>query len=170
MLKDGEVQQVGSPGEIYNAPANLFVADFMGSPSMNLLKGRVAKNGGAAAITFAAEGGAPVTLAAPTGVDIGHLKDGDAVILGIRPEAISDLQSVDRSAKTVATLDAPVEIVEPAGSDTFVVTRIAGQEITARMRADTDLKPGQVAPFAFNMDKAVLFDPQSGNRLGNRIG
>ncbi len=82
VLKDGEVQQVGTPGEIYNAPANLFVADFMGSPSMNLLKGRVAKNGGAAAITFAADGGAPVTLAAPTGVDIGHLKDGDAVILG----------------------------------------------------------------------------------------
>ena len=165
VLKDGEVQQVGSPGEIYNAPANLFVADFMGSPSMNLLKGRVARNGGAAAITFAAEGGQPVTLAAPTGVDIGHLKDGDAVILGIRPEAISDLQSVDRNAKIVATIDAPVDIVEPAGSDTFVVSKIAGQEITARMRADTDLKPGQTAPFAFNMDKAVLFDPQSGNRI-----
>jgi multiple sugar transport system ATP-binding protein len=166
VLKDGEVQQVGSPGEIYNAPANLFVADFMGSPSMNLLEGRVAKNGGAAAIAFAAEGGSPVKLAAPTGADISHLKDGDAVILGIRPEAVSDLQSVDRSAKNVASIDAPVEIVEPAGSDTFVVTRIAGQEITARMRADTDLRPGQVAAFAFNLDKAVLFDPQSGNRIG----
>jgi multiple sugar transport system ATP-binding protein len=171
VLKDGEVQQVGSPGEIYNTPANLFVADFMGSPSMNLLKGRVARNGGAAAIAFAAEGAAPVTLAVPTGVDLSHLKDGDAIILGVRPEAVSDLQSVDRNAKTVASVDAPVEIVEPAGSDTFVVTKIAGQEITARMRADTDLKPGQVAHFAFNMDKAVLFDPQTGNRVGgNRIG
>jgi multiple sugar transport system ATP-binding protein len=165
------VQQVGSPGEIYNTPANLFVADFMGSPSMNLLKGQVAKNGGAAAITFSAEGGSPVKLAAPTGADISHLQDGAAVILGIRPEAVSDLQGVDRSAKNVASIDAPVEIVEPAGSDTFVVTRIAGQEITARMRADTDLRPGQVAAFAFNLDKAVLFDPQTGNRLGgNRIG
>jgi len=138
----------------------------MGSPSMNLLEGRVARNGGATSITFAAEGGPPVTLAVPTGADVGHLKDGDAVILGIRPEAVSDLQSVDRNARTVATFDAPVEIVEPAGSDTFVVTRIAGQEITARMRADADLKPGQVVPFAFNLEKAVLFDPQSGNRIG----
>jgi multiple sugar transport system ATP-binding protein len=166
VLKDGEVQQVGSPGEIYNTPANLFVADFMGSPSMNLLKGRVARNGGAAAITFAAEGAPSVTLAAPPGADIGGLKDGDAVILGVRPEAVGDLQSIDRNAKTVAGLDAAVEIVEPAGSDTFVVTRIGGQEITARMRADTDLKPGQVAHFAFNMDKAVLFDPASGSRIG----
>src|SRR5882757_7547641 len=79
VLKDGELQQVGTPGEIYNAPVNLFVADFMGSPSMNLLKGRVAKNGGAAAITFAAEGASPVTLAVPTGVDISHLQDGAAV-------------------------------------------------------------------------------------------
>src|SRR5690242_9770970 len=94
VLKDGEVQQVGSPGEIYNTPANLFVADFMGSPSMNLLEGRVAKNDGAASITFGAEGAPPVTLAAPTGADISHLTNGDAVILGIRPEAVSDLQSV----------------------------------------------------------------------------
>ncbi|GAB2177484.1 ABC transporter ATP-binding protein [Dongia sp. agr-C8] len=166
VLKDGEVQQVGSPSEIYNTPANLFVADFMGSPSMNLLKGRVVKNGSGAAIAFAADGAPPVTLAAPTGANIGLLRDGDAVILGVRPEAVGDLQSIDRNARTVAGVDAPVEIVEPAGSDTFVVTRIAGQEITARMRADTDLRPGQVAHFAFNMDKAVLFDPASGNRIG----
>src|SRR3954451_24288288 len=73
VMKDGEVQQLGTPGEIYNAPANLFVADFMGSPSMNLLEGRVAKNGSAASITFAADGGPPVTLAAPTGADLSHL-------------------------------------------------------------------------------------------------
>ena len=165
VLKDGEVQQVGSPGEIYNTPANLFVADFMGSPSMNLLKGRVARNGSGAAIAFAAEGGSPVTLAMPAGAALGHLQEGAAIILGIRPEAVSDVQSVDRNARTVATFDAPVEIVEPAGSDTFVVTRIAGQEITARMRADADVRVGQDHAFAFNMEKAVLFDPDTGNRI-----
>src|SRR5690349_16664329 len=107
VLKDGEVQQVGSPGEIYNTPANLFVADFMGSPSMNLLEGRVAKNGSGTGITFAANGSTPVTLAAPTGADLSRLQDGAPVILGIRPEAVSDVQSVDRNAKTVATFDAP---------------------------------------------------------------
>jgi multiple sugar transport system ATP-binding protein len=55
--------------------------------------------------------------------------------------------------------------VEPAGSDTFVVTRIGGKEVTARMRAETMVQPGETIPFAFNLDKALLFDPASGARL-----
>ena len=64
------------------------------------------------------------------------------MIFGIRPEAVNDPESIDRNAKSVATFDANVEIVEPAGSDTFVVTHIAGKEVTARMRADTDVRVG----------------------------
>ena len=82
------------------------------------------------------------------------------MIFGIRPEAVNDSDSVDRNAKSVAKFDAMVEIVEPAGSDTFVVTRVAGKELTARMRADTDVRVGQSHAFAFNLDKAVLFDPR----------
>ena len=62
--------------------------------------------------------------------------------------------------------DCLVEVVEPAGSDTFAVTRLAGVEVIARMRADADVRPGQMAPFAFNMEKAVLFDPETKRRLG----
>jgi multiple sugar transport system ATP-binding protein len=58
-----------------------------------------------------------------------------------------------------------VEIVEPAGSDTFVVTRAAGKELTARVRADTQLRIGENHTFAFNLDKAVLFDPQTSRRI-----
>ena len=71
--------------------------------------------------------------------DAGRLADGATVIFGIRPEAVNDPESVDRNAKSVATFDADVEIVEPAGSDTFVVIHVAGKEVTARMRADTDV-------------------------------
>jgi multiple sugar transport system ATP-binding protein len=165
VLKDGVLQQVGTPSEIYNTPANLFVADFMGSPSMNLLRGKVAKNGGTAAIVFQRGGDAPIALAVPPAADIGRLADGAEVILGIRPEAVSDIEGVDRNAKAVTTFDSTVEIVEPAGSDTFVVTKIAGQDVTSRMRSDADVRVGNTHAFAFNLDKAVLFDPASTRRI-----
>ena len=65
------------------------------------------------------------------------LSDGMKVIFGIRPEAVNDNESIDRDARSVATFDAKVEIIEPAGADTYVVTRAAGKELTARMRAET---------------------------------
>ena len=131
VLKDGELQQVGTPYEVYNSPANLFVADFMGSPSMNLLEGKVARANGAVRIVLARAGDAePIVMPAPSSADASKLQDGGAVILGIRPEAVSDSESVDRNSKSVATFDALVDIVEPAGSDTFVVTKIAGKEVT----------------------------------------
>ena len=165
VLKDGELQQVGTPGEIYNTPANLFVADFMGSPSMNLLRGKISKNGAAASIVFEGAGAAPIRLATPPNTDASRLADGAEVILGIRPEAVSDPESVDRHAKSVTTFDATVEIIEPAGSDTFIVTKIAGQDLTARMRSDVEAKVGKTHAFAFNLDKAVLFDPATTKRI-----
>jgi multiple sugar transport system ATP-binding protein len=165
VLKDGELQQVGSPHEVYNSPANLFVADFMGSPSMNLLEGKVTRSSGAPAIVLQRKDHPPLVLAAPPSADAGKLTEGAKVIFGIRPEAVNDPESIDKNARTVSTFDANVEIVEPAGSDTFVVTHIAGKEVTARMRADADVRPGQNHKFAFNLDKAVLFDPVSTRRI-----
>ena len=165
VMKDGELQQVGSPSEIYNRPANLFVADFMGSPAMNLLEGRIARANGAASVVVERAGAEPIILSAPPSADASRLTDGTAVILGIRPEAVSDLEGLDRNARTVAKFDATVEIVEPAGSDTFVVTRIAGKEVTSRMRADADVQVGKSHAFAFNLDKAVLFDPRTTRRI-----
>jgi multiple sugar transport system ATP-binding protein len=165
VLKDGILQQVGTPSEIYKYPANLFVADFMGSPSMNLMSGNVARANGAASIILAGAGGAPITLPAPRSVDVAKLVDGRPVIIGIRPEAITDRDGADRQSTGISMVDALVEVVEPAGSDTFVVINIGGKEVTARMRAETELQPGQMVPIAFNLDKAILFDPTSGVKL-----
>src|ERR1700722_1756926 len=165
VLKDGELQQVGSPHEIYNSPANLFVADLMGSPSMNLIEGKVSKTNGAASIVIPRGGAEPIAFAAPLSADPGKLIDGAKVIFGIRPEAVNDKGGIDRGARSVATFDAKVEIIEPAGADTYVVTRAAGKELTARMRADTDVRIGQSHVFAFNLDKAVLFDPATTRRI-----
>ena len=172
VLKDGELQQAGSPNEIYNMPNNLFVADFMGSPAMNLIEGKVVSDNGGAKIVLDRKDHAPIVIPAPASTDASKLAEGGKVIFGIRPEAVNDREGIDRSAKSVATFDAKVEIVEPAGSDTFVVTHIAGTELTARMRVDTDVRVGESHVFALNLDKAVLFDSQTTRRIwssGSRL-
>ena len=71
----------------------------------------------------------------------------------------------NREGTAAVQADCLVEVVEPAGSDTFVVTRLGGVEVIARMHADAVIRPGEQAPFAFAMGKAVLFDPETGQRL-----
>ncbi|MFO1149998.1 MAG: ABC transporter ATP-binding protein [Alsobacter sp.] len=165
VLKDGEVQQVGTPSEIYNRPANLFVADFMGNPAMNLMEASVQSEGGRTVLSLTREGDGAIRLPVPASVQAGGLGEGRKVILGIRPEAITDQDGADRNSSAIEVVESLVEVVEPAGSDTFVVTHIAGKEVTARMRADAEVKAGTRLPFAFNLDKAVLFDPGTGLRL-----
>ena len=165
VLKEGVLQQVGTPFEIYSNPSNLFVADFMGSPSMNLISGKVAQATGHATIMLERVDGSPIELPVPRTANSSVLTNGRGIIMGIRPEAITDLDGADRHSNGVTVVDARVDVVEPAGSDTFVVTRIGGKEVTARMRAETMVQPGQTIPFAFNLDKALLFDPMSGARL-----
>jgi len=165
VLKDGELQQVGTPAEVYNTPNNLFVADFMGSPAMNLIEGKIVRSNGVASILLDRTEHEPIVIPAPPSMNPGQLTEGTKVIFGIRPEAVNDRESIDRNAKQIATFDGKVEIVEPAGSDTFVVTRVAGKELTARMRADADVRVGESHAFAFNLDKAVLFDPQTTRRI-----
>jgi multiple sugar transport system ATP-binding protein len=62
--------------------------------------------------------------------------------------------------------DCHIEVVEPAGSDTFAVTALGGKQVVARLRADANIQPGSTTPLAFNLSKAVFFDPQSQNRIG----
>jgi multiple sugar transport system ATP-binding protein len=164
VLKDGELQQVGTPAEIYNRPSNLFVADFMGSPAMNLIKARTATENGRIVFKLADGAGGDVTIAVPGSIAAAPLGERE-LILGIRPEAITDRDGADRNSRAVEFVNAKVDVVEPAGSDTFVVTQLGGKEVTARMRSDTDVRAGQTIPFAFNLDKAVVFDPASGKRL-----
>ena len=165
VLRDGELQQVGTPNEVYNRPSNLFVAEFMGSPSMNLLNAKVVSRNGTQLLELVREHDAPISLRIPTSVANTKLSEGQDVIVGIRPEAITDPDGADRNSALVETVDARVDVVEPAGSDTYVVTHAAGREVIARMRGDADVRPGQRIPFAFDLARAVLFDPKSQARL-----
>ena len=165
VLKDGVLQQFGSPAEIYNNPANTFVADFMGSPAMNLLKGKVEQNGSGLAVSLARPQAEPLVLSVPNAPGSLSAYSGKDVIFGIRPEALTDPDGADRNARTVAEGDCLIEVVEPAGADTFAVTHLGGKEIVARLRADVRIAAGQMARLAFNLDKAVFFDPASQLRI-----
>jgi multiple sugar transport system ATP-binding protein len=165
VLKDGVLQQFGTPAEIYNNPANMFVADFMGSPAMNLLTARIEKSGSDIAVTLTRPNAEPLKLAVPQANGALSAYAGKDVVFGIRPEALTDPDGADRNAKVVAEGECLIEVVEPAGSDTFAVTRLGGKEIVARLRADARIAPGQTSRLAFNLDKAVFFDPQSQQRI-----
>src|SRR5262245_17435549 len=145
VMNAGEIQQLGTPQEIYNRPNNLFVAGFMGSPAMNMMAATLEDG---AAVRLATADGQSLRL--PLGPAAKALSGygGRDIILGLRPEAITDPNGADRSGNAIARADCLVEVVEPAGSDTFVVTRLADTEVIARMRADTDVQPGQMTPFA----------------------
>ncbi|WP_457937247.1 ABC transporter ATP-binding protein [Mesorhizobium sp. 10J20-29] len=161
----GHVQQLGTPKEIYDNPANIFVAGFMGSPSMNLFPARVAVENGAAVARVGLADHSTVSLPfAPRNAMAAH--DGQEIILGIRPEAITDEDGADRKSQAIHRIEAMVDVTEPAGSDTFVVSHLGGTEVTGRFRADVDVRAGQTFPFAINMEKAVAFDPKTELRIG----
>src|SRR4051812_47840493 len=110
VLKDGEVQQVGTPAEIYNRPANLFVADFMGNPAMNLMEASVTQENGRTLLSLTREGDDAIRLPVPGSVQEANLGEGRKVILGIRPEAITDQDGADRHSRAVEIVESLVEV------------------------------------------------------------
>jgi multiple sugar transport system ATP-binding protein len=165
VMRDGEVQQFGTPAEIYNNPSNLFVADFMGSPAMNLIPATIATSGNALSVVLQREAREPISLPmanAPAGLSAFQ---GKPIIFGVRPEALTDPEGAERNASNIATADLHIEVVEPAGSDTFAVTNLGGKPVVARLRADANIQPGTSTPLAFNLTKAVFFDPATENRI-----
>ena len=165
VLKDGEVQQFGTPEKIYNEPANIFVADFMGSPSMNLVSVDVVRANGATAVALARADGEPALLQVADSNGALRERAGQSVILGIRPEAVTDIDGADRHARNVVRVACIAEVVEPTGSDTYVVAKLGGRDFVARMRADADVAPKSQTVFAFNMDRAAFFDPKTELRI-----
>ncbi|RMF41358.1 MAG: sn-glycerol-3-phosphate ABC transporter ATP-binding protein UgpC [Alphaproteobacteria bacterium] len=163
VMYDGHIQQLGTPREIYDRPANVFVATFMGSPAMNVLPARVAVQDGRPHAVLTDADGTEQMLAFSQ--DSLAAWEGREILLGIRPEAITDPDSADRKSSNIVRLANRVGVTEPAGSDTFATMTLGGRDATARMRADADVAPGQVCEFAVNMEKAVAFDPATEKRI-----
>jgi multiple sugar transport system ATP-binding protein len=141
----------------------VFVATFMGSPAMNILPARITLRDGAPHADLTDAVGGPVSLR----LSQGNLAAwaGRDILLGIRPEAITDPDGADRKSGNIQSLTNRVTVTEPAGADTFVTMTLSGRDAIARMRADADATPGQPFTFAVNMDKAVAFDPATEARI-----
>ncbi|MFM9435768.1 multiple sugar transport system ATP-binding protein [Janthinobacterium sp. CG_23.3] len=166
VMKGGELQQLGTPAEVYNTPNTIFVATFIGSPSMNLVPSRLERDGdagGLALLVSGVDGAAPLRVALPPQSAAVQAYAGRELIAGLRPEAIGNGNLV-KSAST-REVRAVVEVTEPTGPDTLTLLRLAGHEVTARLAADADYRAGQEAEFTIDLAKLVLFDRDSERRI-----
>jgi multiple sugar transport system ATP-binding protein len=153
IMKNGIIQQLATPHEVYNNPVNLFVAGFIGSPTMNFLNGQI--DGGSFAMDSLKVPLGAYKFAKPASGKV----DG---ILGVRPEHIA----VGEDAKKMPVqIESEIEIVEPMGSDTVAWTKVGGQAVTFRCSSDIPLEPGQKVTIGFDPARGSLFDAQSGVRV-----
>jgi multiple sugar transport system ATP-binding protein len=151
VMRDGLVEQRGGPLELYDHPANLFVAGFIGSPSMNFLPAVVRGSGSAARIEMADGVSVPLPQNATA-------RDGQKVVFGVRPEHLS-------MGEGQAGLPATVVVVEPTGADTQVFAKFAGTELTAVFRERHDFRPGETIRLVPDHQRTHLFDAESGKSL-----
>lgn len=158
VLKGGVVQQIGTPAEIYNTPANLFVADFMGSPAMNLIPAKIKSSGSGSEISITNNTDTPIVLKDDNRNDLP-----EDVILGLRPEDVAEAGF--RAGENVQSTTCMVDMVEPAGADTYVVSNFGGKPFTARLHAEKSAVSGSNLDLAIDMSKASYFDPNTGERL-----
>ncbi len=164
-MKDGIVQQLGSPEEIYNKPANTFVAGFMGSPAMNLLDGELVGHDDSIAVQLGGAGDEQALLPLPATFARDSLQPCLKIKLGLRPETVTDPVAARALGGEKVHLDCLVEVAEPTGADIYASTRLGGQPVTARLRAGLSLAAGEHSEFAIDMSKAVLFDAATEQRI-----
>ena len=149
VLQDGNVEQIGAPLDLYDNPANLFVATFIGSPSMNLIKGKARIVNGEIFV----EAGNNVLLPAGS-----HHKvvEGQDVTYGIRPEHLEIAED---------GFEGTVGVVEPTGSETMVFVHLGGRDMLALFRERHHFAPGQVIKLKPRKDAAHIFDSATGKRV-----
>ncbi len=148
ILRGGVIEQVGTPDEVYNTPASVFVGGFVGSPAMNFAKAKIT-NG---ALAFA--NGDQLPLSA-IHTNAGEAREGRDVIVGIRPEHFTYVED------PAMALTATVQVVEPLGSDTLVHFAINGETLTARMPPHVRPQVGEVLKIGIDPTKLHLFDATS---------
>ena len=155
VMKDGVVQQIDSPQNLYNKPGNLFVAGFIGSPQMNFFPAKIEKEGdNVVAVVGQSRLNVPVAKAKAL-VDAGYV--GKEVTLGIRPEDIHDSQMfIDASPNTV--IESTIKVYELLGAEVFLYFDYADTQVTARVDPRTTAKMGDTVKFALDMEKAHFFD------------
>jgi multiple sugar transport system ATP-binding protein len=160
VMKDGVIQQGGTPQEIYNEPANKFVAGFIGSPAMNFFRCPVREKSGSLFVT-----GQGMELAIPAH-DLQALKSylNQEVILGLRPEHFSEHRT-DTADAGFTSCRALVRLVEPLGCEQLIHLEMNDQRFIARLDPRSIIQYGQTIDFEVNMESAKFFDPKTEERI-----
>ena len=158
VMKDGIVQQVDSPENLYNAPKNLFVAGFIGSPQMNFMDAVVENRGEDVFLKVGSHNlKLPVTK-------VSKFKDGSyngkTVVLGIRPEDMHDSQLFINSSPD-SVIESDIKVYELLGAEVFLYFDVEGFQMTARVNPRTNLRTGDHAKFALDMEKIHIFDKET---------
>ena len=157
VLNEGVVEQIGAPFEVYSRPASLFVAQFIGSPAMNLLDGDIADDGKTVAF-----GGTRLPLGHPLGDAAGR-----KIRVGLRPEHLGETLKTE-GASGPGELDIQIEWIELLGADTVAHGRLAdGQTVTVRLPGDHPVRTGDQLSLALQPANLHLFDPETGSRIAH---
>ncbi|SCY21029.1 multiple sugar transport system ATP-binding protein [Lachnospiraceae bacterium XBB2008] len=163
VMKDGVIQQVDTPQNLYEKPGNLFVAGFMGSPQMNFLDAEVEVNGEEASLKI---GGKAIPLPpakAKKLVEGGY--NGKTVTFGIRPEDVYDSEMFIETAKCV--FESNIKVYELLGAEVYLYFDLEEFPITARVDSRTTARPGDTVKFAFDVEKIHIFDKETEQTITN---
>jgi len=169
VMKDGVVQQIADPLQLYHHPANLFVAGFIGAPPMNFFGGTL--RGDPGALDFAEEtqpgagnqGGFRLKLPPERSTTLAA-HAGKPVTLGLRPEDIT-LSPIGAERNCGTAVDAAVELVEPLGAETFLHLTTGSHSFVARLGAAERIAPNQKVALVFNLSRGHFFDPATGQAM-----
>jgi multiple sugar transport system ATP-binding protein len=151
VMHDGVIEQIGTPLELYDRPDNLFVAQFIGSPAMNIVQGTLRRTNGSAHVETA--DGVRWPLGAGAGAD------GQAVTYGVRPDHLELAPNAERG------VPGEIVVVEPTGSETELVVKIGAAQVVVEAHGRATVRPGDKVTFAVNPANVHLFDQTSGQRL-----
>ena len=169
VMKDGLIQQVGAPQSIYDNPVNLFVAGFLGSPSMNFFRCTVKaeENNRTALLLDDAKTVKKVYLDGTRGKQIADRYNGRHVILGIRPEDIYELEEAKKLGieNDSVDVDEPVVNREMLGAEVILYFDEQGKTLAVRLNPENQTKVGEKVSLYFDMDKAHVFDPETEENL-----
>ncbi|MCR5717386.1 MAG: sn-glycerol-3-phosphate ABC transporter ATP-binding protein UgpC [Lachnospiraceae bacterium] len=157
VLKDGVIQQVDTPQNLYEKPQNLFVAGFMGSPQMNFLDAVVSVKDGVAHLDIEGKSIPLPPAKSKKLIDGGY--EGKTVTFGIRPEDVYDSEIMVNAASVV--FESNVKVYELLGAEVYLYFDLGNFPITARVDSRTTARPGDAVKFAFDVEKIHVFDKET---------
>jgi len=154
IMRDGHIEQIGTPSDVFEHPVNIFVAGFIGSPPMNLLDAVVSN--GKARLSDGIEVPLPAGMA---------VQENQEIVLGFRPESLAPKGHALHGDGAALTLQRTVVIAEPLGTETILFVEMGGMDVQAKMLNPRVVAPGETLEFTLDLSRLHVFDKASGKRV-----